>query len=132
MTDNDIIKALECCISDKVTCLECPYNPDKHIIDEKFEIMPNGKSYDDLCCDEWLKLDLFALINRLKDENEDLRQIVFTDRSEAIKNLKSEARKEFAERFKENFDTYTDDQEWQVSNIKNLADNLLEEMEKEI
>lgn len=37
------------------------------------------------------------LINRQKAELEDLRQIVFTDRSEAIKNIKAEAVKEFAD-----------------------------------
>lgn len=41
------------------------------------------------------------LINRQYTELEDLREIVFMDRSEAIKNLKSEVIKEFAEKLKD-------------------------------
>lgn len=41
-----------------------------------------------------------TLINRQRAELEDLREIVFMDRSEAIKNLKSEAIKEFAQRLR--------------------------------
>ena len=48
-------------------------------------------------------LRLAAEANKdLKAEIEDLREIVFTDRTEAIKNLKAEAIKEFVERVKAN------------------------------
>lgn len=66
MTDNEIIKALEFCISDDYTCVECPYADTKHMIGDEYELMPNGKTYDEFSCDEWLKLDLFDLINRQK------------------------------------------------------------------
>lgn len=72
MTDNEIIKASECCTSDGCTCKECPYEDTKHIINEEFEIMPNGKTYDEWSCDEWLKIDLLDLINRQKAEIERL------------------------------------------------------------
>jgi hypothetical protein len=75
MTDNEIIKALECCTSDGVTCDECPYEYTKHIVGEEFETMPNGKSYDDLSCDEWHKIDLLNLINRQKAEIERLKKV---------------------------------------------------------
>ena len=45
---------------------------------------------------------LLDLINRQKREIEELEEIVFMDRSEAIKILKSEAIKEFAETVKAN------------------------------
>lgn len=71
MTDNEVIKALECCTSDKCTCSECSYEYTKHIKNEEFEVMSNGKSYDEWSCDEWLKCDLLDLINRQKAEIEE-------------------------------------------------------------
>ena len=47
-----------------------------------------------------------ALINRQKAEIEELREIIFTDRSEAIKKLKAEAIKEFAWRLKKKMYPY--------------------------
>lgn len=84
MTDNEIIKAMDIC-GHLEACAECPLG-DMEGVDK---------------CMHTLLQNALDLINRLKEENEDLRQIVFTDRSEAIKNLKSAARKEFAERLKE-------------------------------
>ena len=72
MTDNEIIKALECCTSDGCTCRECPYEDTKHIVNKEFETMSNGKTYDAWNCDEWLKIDLLDLINRQKAEIERL------------------------------------------------------------
>ena len=72
MTDNEIIKGLECC-QDKngYTCDDCPYQEIKHFDKEKgFEIMPNGMTYDTLSCDMWLQEDTLDLINRLQAENE--------------------------------------------------------------
>ena len=45
--------------------------------------------------------DALDLINRQRAEIESLNEIVFMDRTEAIKMLKAEAIKEFAERLKE-------------------------------
>ena len=82
-TDEEVIKALEskaeahCTVCDTkgiVPCEHCIFHYIKHAV---------------------------ALINRQKAEIEEFREIVFMDRSEAIKNLKAEAIKEFAERLKE-------------------------------
>ena len=77
MTDKEIIKALECCISDGYTCVECPYADTKHMIGDEYELMPNGKTYDEFGCDEWLKIDLFDIINRQKAEIERLKEIEY-------------------------------------------------------
>ena len=61
----------------------------------------------DECCAELYKAlqTVFTLITRQQAELEDLREIVFMDRTEEIKKknkeLKSEAVKEFAEKLKE-------------------------------
>ena len=102
MTDNEIIRDLFRCANKDVSfCKECRY-----------------RYYGEECCIQLMK-DALDLINRqnveIKDERakgkmcaeviarqdkelEYLREIVFTDRTEAIKNLKYEAIKEFAER----------------------------------
>lgn len=84
-TDEEVIKALEVCV-DNSSCKECPINP-------------NHGNYG--YCTNLALTYAIDLINRQKAELEDLREIVFTDRSEAIKNLKAEAIKEFAEKLKE-------------------------------
>lgn len=102
MTDKEIFKALECCVSYEYTCLNCPYCEEKHYTEENgFELMPNGKHYDDLSCDGWLKRDVFDLVNRQKAENEMLKgwEKLLKAESHApiIKKAKAEAVKEFAE-----------------------------------
>lgn len=74
MTDKDIIKALECCIKEEYSCKDCPYDSDKHFNKKtlEFATMQNGMSYDQLSCDEWMKIDALDLINRQKAENEAL------------------------------------------------------------
>ena len=137
MTDKDIKKALECCVSDKYTCSDCPYEDTKHIIGEEYEIMPNGKSYDAWSCDEWLKLDLFDLINRLQAENERLtirlRKVEhqLDDAMKMYNIIKAEAYKEFAERLKAyKVDMYSNDEVcYSVISISpEELDNLLKEM----
>lgn len=74
MADTEIIKALECCVSEQYTCEKCPYQEIKHYDnDNGFEIMPNGKQYDDWSCERWLNTDLLDLINRQKAEIENLK-----------------------------------------------------------
>lgn len=112
--DAEIVKALECC-NTPGSCYKCPY------YDE------DADAYEE-ACKYFLIKDVFPLINRQKSEIErlqavhadmteslrlaseankdmqaeleDLREIVFMDRSEAIKNLKAETIKEFAQRLK--------------------------------
>lgn len=119
MTDNEIIKALECCISNKCTCSECSYEYTKHIKNEEFEVMSSGKSYDEWSCDEWLKCDLLDLINRYKAEMDRLadrnHKCIYLSDEETTEycvdgpcpkfktegQIRAEAVKEFAERLTE-------------------------------
>ena len=128
MTDNEIKKALECCVkapfcSDKT---DCPY-----------------KGVED--CVKRHTLDALDLINRLQTENERLknaykqvaweRDIFAEDMKEEIKKdcsylmldiktIKAEAYKEFAERLKQVF--------WSKAEcdflIRGIVDNLLKEL----
>lgn len=77
LTDSEIVKALECCIKEEYHCNDCPYESDKHFNKKTitFDTMPNGMSYDQLSCDEWLKKDALDLINRLQAENERLNKL---------------------------------------------------------
>ena len=109
MTDNDIVKAFECCNLDACNCLGgCPY------------LGTSGAWRGEEC---WRKAreDLFDLINRQKAEIERLKDMV--GQNEGVlpqyENLiKAEAIKEFAERLKE-IDDY-------VSPLD--IDNLVKEM----
>ena len=90
MTDNEIIKALECCKDLK--CSECPKKTNLFITD----------------CDVQLCQEAIDLINRQKAEVENLRNIVKADLLNAkydfklslsdISGIRAEAIKEFAER----------------------------------
>ena len=91
MTDNEIIKALECCTDESYeNCNECPYSIDA----ERCERMK-------------LLEDILDLINHQKAEIERLKNEIQTTKDAYImlqtKNeiIKSEAVKEFAERLKE-------------------------------
>ena len=59
MTDNEIIKALECCMSDNPPCTTCKYDGDTITVDE--------------CMGELMK-DALDLINRQRAEIERLQQ----------------------------------------------------------
>jgi hypothetical protein len=84
MTDNEIIKALECCGSnhhtdEKYACKNCPLN---------------GRSFDEgSCYDEVLHDLALSLINRLKAENEALISAQETLQKH-IEKAKTEAIKE--------------------------------------
>lgn len=96
LTDNEIVKALECCIIDHL-CNKCPLN----------------KRRADCLKIEQYTLDL---INRLQAENEEHKQrletlMPFRIQLEASKKLeaeiKAEAYKEFAEKYKDQIKNYT-------------------------
>lgn len=118
MTDNEIIKALECCTDESYeNCNECPY------------------STDTLSCKR-LKLleDSLELINRQKAEIERLKKKVSVARDAYIsiqdryEHTKAESYKEFAERLNEKaqiadcFDSYN------MVVGTHFIDNLLKEM----
>ena len=111
LTDNEIVKALECC-SKPVgeNCKECPL----HLTDcLKVNI-------------EELALDL---INRLQAENEELKSAINGFRGYEDK-IKAEAYKEFAERLKtimyENYQKF-DEQPYPMATIS-IINNLLKEL----
>lgn len=120
MTDSEIIKALECCIN--CDCKNCPCK-----VDESH-------------CDEIPTEEILDLINRLKAELDEsreknaglalalLHEVVNEDeqlRNEITKVAKSEARKEFVERLKEEaVKTYYGELVFTEDDI----DNLLKEM----
>ena len=93
MTDNEIIKALECCLT--YDCDNCHFNP--------FNCDPNLQEY------------AIGIINRQKAEIEELKEDnkQFANRLVAsgdfIEKEKAEAIKEFAERLKKHFKSL----EWQ-------------------
>lgn len=85
MTDNEIVKALECC-GENSDCEKCPYFKNRHHL--------CGKSFN---------TDVLGLINRQKEKNERLQanylsmQETLSKISLGIEEAKSEAVKEFAE-----------------------------------
>ena len=91
MEDNEIIKALECCIAPN--CGECPIFNNKEI-----RKVPGR-------CIVTLEKDALDLINRQKEEIERLEKSFSFDfdnfESEYDSKIKGEAVKEFAERLKE-------------------------------
>lgn len=92
MTDNDIIKALECCMYGH-GCEDCHYI---------------GKGF----CNDKLKRDALDLINRQQAESERLQKaikvqdIMIEQQDYKIKSAKSEAIKEFAEKIDQLFYRY--------------------------
>ena len=127
MTDNDIIKALECCSVHPMKCKKCPYKGNE-------------------CCTNAHRKDALDLINRQNAEierlkntpfcrviidEEKIRELVNEKVQEYeldIKAIKAEAIKEFAERLKGYFETYADTEEANAVYVKNLIDNLVKEM----
>ena len=102
MTDNEIIKALECCIHDDYDyCKECPYLKNKP-------------------CHEGLIQDAFDLINRQKAEIERLER-----HTEMYHEVRAEAVKEFAELLKEHIRDY---HPYYYVIDEEVVDNLVEEM----
>lgn len=113
MTDNEIIKALECCTDESYeNCNECPYSIDA----ERCERMK-------------LLEDILDLINHQKAEIERLKKEIqitkdaYTMLQTKNEIIKFEAIKEFAERLKRKIDV--------VYSIKNLQDNI-DNLAKEI
>ena len=86
MTDNEIIKALECLRGNAFDCGECPYC-----------------SCYPAPCEQQVAKDALSLINRQKEEIERLKnrdlQVEVSEKLE--REIKAEAVKEFAERLKE-------------------------------
>ena len=119
LTDNEVVKALECCVESKHICPHtCPMLKNKE-------------------CLESLRKNALDLINRLQAENERLKErIIEVQRcdkelietlnkihEEKEKTFKAEAYKEFAERLKGNYIGITTHYD-----LKKDIDNLLNEL----
>lgn len=116
MTDNEIIKALECCGVD-TSCEGCPY-------------------HDVSLCQDNLCKDALSLINRQKAEIERLQGLLVEWKkagykyADSIENIKAEAIKEFAERLKREAVTHKNFGELvYVEDIDNLVKEMVGERE---
>lgn len=113
MTDNEIIKALECCYRKGGTpCRDCPFN-----------------EFED--CNDVLMADyVFNLINRQQAEIERLKEQPYTFQIEVSKKIESEIKskavKEFAERFKKVW--WDNGYESPDVDFDDFVDNLVKEM----
>lgn len=134
MTDNEIIKALECLGGDSISCQSCAYAPSGY---------PR--------CKENCAKDAIDLINRQKAESERLKECprcVYEFDSEVMEfcsqspcpnyktadEIRAEAIKEFAEKLKENAFETKDVGETASAYLTvvttGIIDNLVKEMEK--
>ena len=112
MTDNEIIKALECCYRKGTPCRDCPFN-----------------EFED--CNDVLMADyVFNLINRQQAEIERLKEQPYTFQIEVSKKIESEIKskavKEFAERFKKVW--WDNGYESPDVDFDDFVDNLVKEM----
>ena len=106
MTDNDIIKALECCGKNPPVCHECKYKGKCNRID----------------CYDYLKRDVLDLINRQKAEIESKNDLihrqsdVISEQKEKLESIYSEAIKEFIKRFEKKIKDvkFTIGQTWEI------------------
>ena len=127
LTDEEVVKALECCISTTTedACVGCPFNKQK------------------LCDKDQWALEKYALdlINRQKAEIDNLNKQmewltgyngnlinVNTALSEEILLAKTEAYKEFAERLENEINIRTTYSREQDKNVIRIMHNLLKEM----
>ena len=136
MTDNEIIKAMQCVIGNGVSCSECEYQ----------KVLPFPS------CRRMCAKNALDLINRQKAEIESLKQIINEQDKEILKlqnriifwrknlnyqpeKIKSEATKDFAKRLKEIIYTHMDrvdvDGVVLLTRVDNSIDNLVKEMTEE-
>lgn len=113
MTDNEIIKAMQCVIGNNISCSECRYQ----------KVLPFPS------CRRMCAKNALDLINRQKTEIERLEKekdskLVMCIAND-IRKAKSEAIKEFAEKLKENY-CFTD--RWGKIIPISTVDNLVKEM----
>ena len=112
MTDNEIIKSMECVIGNDANCSECTYQ----------KVLPFPS------CRMMCARNALDLINRQKAEIESLkhRKTELQIRNQELQHEKSEAIKEFAEKLKNCFAISGD-----YLDIINIIDNLVKEMMEE-
>lgn len=126
MTDNEIIKSMQCVIGNEMLCSECTYQ----------KVLPFPS------CRMRCAKNALDLINRQKEENESLKvdlakcSIRLDNLYKTADEIKSEAIKEFAERLKDEM-RLEDDCRYDCMNCLYeckgyvpLIDNLVKEMTK--
>lgn len=119
MTDNEIIKALECCVNQPCCTQHCPY-------------WRNSKAG----CEYITPQNLLNLINsqqaKIKGLNkkvEELSEVLSDHIKIRVKEIKSEAIKEFAERLKGKLFYECGDINFsETCEIRRIVDNLVKEM----
>ena len=111
MTENEIIKALECCGKpvNEECCSECPY----HL---------GGQEN----CHKLIE-DVIDLINRKQAEIERLQKVndSFTDIGKLYSEIKVEAIKEFAKRLKSSIYINTDLFVYQCEEVESVIDDIV-------
>ena len=106
MTDNEIMTTLRRCAD--YACYRCT---------------EYGKQY----CNRTVAALAWDLMYRQNAEIEEYQKHIDNDII-YVKQVKSEAIKEFAERLKEHFEVYTDDEESNAIYVRNLIDSIAKEM----
>ncbi|MGN0618540.1 MAG: hypothetical protein ACI4J7_05925 [Ruminiclostridium sp.] len=109
MTDNEIIKALECCNGDLDCCKKCPAKE------------------NNVECGDVLKNNALKLINRQKAEIDELKKKNLINKGRYYIQGGNEAIKEFAKRLKESKKQYEGTLAGYTFTIPEL-DNLVKEM----
>lgn len=142
LTDNEIVKALECCVLAKHICphtcpmlknKECLASLRKYALDIINRLQAENENYSKNN-QQMTKdiLDLYKALEQAKAKNERLKEVndSFTDIGKLYSEIKAEAYKEFAERLKEKITeeyNYFEEQEYPRARIKDI-DNLLKEL----
>lgn len=119
MTDNEIIKALECCVNQPCCTQHCPY-------------WRNSKAG----CEYITPQNLLNLINsqqaKIKGLNkkvEELSEVLSDHIKIRVKEIKSEAIKEFAEKLKAEYDGFDERSEMiMYNNLLVAIDDVVKEM----
>ena len=122
MTDNEIVKALECCTTNVASCKDCPA----------------FVKVDRSNCKKYFR-GAIDLINRLQAENDTLKNVIknsFLEKAgcniDPLAEIKTEAYKEFAERLLLCYEDFDEINEViLLENLVKAIDDLLKEMEGE-
>lgn len=141
MTDKEIIKALECC--GKNDCTDCPYRESNdgyscitELMEDVFELHKSQQAEiqvlrEDIHNRKARENKLRSKIKGFKTEIERLKKrhlLNLLEQLDIAEKIKTEAIKEFADKYvKELVDTY-DLKGLQIDNINRVADNLVKEM----
>lgn len=135
-TDDEVIRACECCASSELSCTDCPADgtPLCHMSDKLLlEIVQRQRAeIDDLKRDTVPKLQWS--LQRANEMGRDLEVELKAMRGAAnsykmhYENAKAEAVKEFAERVKESLDDFFHTDEDATLDTADMIDDLVKEM----